>query len=80
MIHQNPKQKSNPKPLTIQMYLVDDFGAKKKKRRLRLDDDYLTNNFNTETNSLYPETIMDIYQIPKQQIIITIMDQILLII
>ena len=44
-------KKSNPKPLTIQMYLVDDFGAKKKKRRLRLDDDYLTNNFNTETNS-----------------------------
>lgn len=30
-------KKSNPKPLTIQMYLVDDFGAKKKKRRLRLD-------------------------------------------
>ncbi|KAF6062779.1 Fungal specific transcription factor domain family protein [Candida albicans] len=44
-------KKSNPKPLTIQMYSVDDFGAKKKKRRLRLDDDYLTNNFNTETNS-----------------------------
>ena len=50
MIHQNPKQKSNPKPLTIQMYLVDDFGAKKK-AETKIDDDYLTNNFNTETNS-----------------------------
>ena len=34
MIHQNPKQKSNPKPLTIQMYLVDDFGAKKAETKI----------------------------------------------
>lgn len=41
-------KKATPKPLTIQMYLVEDFGSKQRKRRLKLDDDYLTNDFNPE--------------------------------
>ncbi|RCK60925.1 Lysine biosynthesis regulatory protein LYS14 [Candida viswanathii] len=45
------KKPTVPKPLTIQMYLAEDFGGKQSKRRLKIDDDYLTNNFNSENET-----------------------------
>lgn len=46
------EKKTTPKPLTIQMYLAEDFGGKQSKRRLKLDHDYLTNDFNSKDKDI----------------------------